>query len=87
MSPSLRASTVAKSENSKASLGIVYEWMKDAEAGLANSQYNLGMAYFLRSGGFPRSKKKALYWLEKAALQGHESAAWVCEMMYERVKI
>jgi hypothetical protein len=54
--------------------------MKDAAAGHQYAQFDLGMMYFHPDKGFPKSKRKALYWLSKSAAQGNEAAAHMLKM-------
>ncbi len=51
-----------------------YWFVKGAEAGYANLQYDLGNNYFSGSEGFPRDWNKARFWLQKAATSGYPQA-------------
>lgn len=59
-------------------------WLKAAEAGNAEAQYQLGTLYGGARLG-PPNAEKALSWYEKAAAQGHTQAIGaVCQGYYER---
>lgn len=53
-----------------------------AEAGSADGQFNLGLAYS-QGRGLPQDKKTAAQWYEKAAEQGHASAIYNLGVLYE----
>lgn len=55
-------------------------YLKSANAGNAQSQFVVGVAY--DSGqGIPKNKLRARYWLRQAAAQGHETAQKTLETM------
>lgn len=49
----------------------IYWWRKAANLGYANSQYNLGFAYY---SGYLKPRSNAKLWFEKAAEQNHSLA-------------
>jgi TPR repeat protein len=51
----------------------IYEWVSQADAGDATTQYLLGAA-FLYGFGVPANRKNALYYLNMAAQQNHNKA-------------
>lgn len=56
---------------------------KEAEAGDAKAQYDLGRMY--EGGeGVPKDAAKAVEWLQKAAAQGHADAQALLGRMYAR---
>ena len=58
------------------------EWFKKAaDQGLANAQFNLGVAY-LFGNGVPRDYGQAAEWFRKAADQGYASAQYKLGRMY-----
>lgn len=57
------------------------ETKRDAEAGNADAQYNLGEMY--ESGdGVPKDSAKAVEWYQKAAAQGNAGAQSLLGVMY-----
>ncbi|KAF8928216.1 hypothetical protein BGZ58_009806, partial [Dissophora ornata] len=60
-------------------------YLKAANQGEANAQYNLGFMY--RNGkGVPQDYSKAMEWYLKAANQGHASAQFNISAMREHGK-
>lgn len=57
--------------------------IKEAEAGSAVAQYNLGMLYILGAENFPQSATKAVKWWEKSAIQGQDLAQTRLGWAYE----
>ena len=57
--------------------------IKEAEAGDAVAQYNLGMLYVLGEEGLPESATEALKWWEKSAIQGFDLAQLRMGWAYE----
>jgi TPR repeat protein len=58
-------------------------WVKDAEAGNPEAEFNLGLVY-LQGDGTPKDAAKAAAWLEKSALQGYAEAQFRLGRMYAR---
>ncbi|HVO82841.1 MAG TPA: trypsin-like peptidase domain-containing protein [Syntrophobacteria bacterium] len=58
-------------------------WLKDAEAGNPEAEFNLALVY-LQGDGIPRDAAKAAAWLEKSALQGYAQAQFRLARMYAR---
>lgn len=53
-----------------------FEWqLKNAEAGYAQAQYDIGVRY-AQGHGVKLNSQKAFKWLKKAALQGHIGAQY-----------
>lgn len=50
----------------------------------AVNQYALGLMYFYVDGVFPQNPKKAVYWIKKAARQGHPHAQYDLSLLYYR---
>ena len=57
--------------------------IKEAEAGSAIAQYNLGMLYMLGAENFPQSATEAVKWWEKSAIQGQDLAQTRLGWAYE----
>ena len=74
----LRPTTCAKSDESKASLDHVYKWKEMALKGDADAQYYLAIAYMAQGNGFPKSKNKAFFWFRRSAANGNREA--LCEL-------
>jgi hypothetical protein len=75
----LRLSTLKGTIASKYPLKEVYDLVYYAESGNPSAQYNLGMTYYHPEKGFPKSTKKAIYWIKKAADNGNIFAIWHLE--------
>jgi len=58
-------------------------WLKQAEAGNPQAEFNLGLVY-LQGDGTPKDPVKAATWLEKSALQGYAEAQFRLGRMYAR---
>ncbi|MNI62055.1 putative beta-lactamase HcpC precursor [compost metagenome] len=56
-------------------------YLKAAEQGYANAQFNLGWAY-LNGHGVTEDRQQALAWYSKAAEQGHADAQSMLGVMY-----
>jgi TPR repeat protein len=66
------ASMMQENEVPRESDKIIREYyLKAAEYGITNAQYNLGLAYVDGELGLIKSPSRAFKWFERAALQGH----------------
>jgi hypothetical protein len=58
---------------------------RDADAGIVEQQYNLGLIYFTGSGNEIKvDDKKAIEWLEKASLKENSNAEYTLAFIYSR---
>ena len=57
--------------------------LKEANAGSASAQYNLGGCY-ANGDGVVKDSAKAVEWFRKAAEQGHVGAQWILGRYYDR---
>ena len=57
--------------------------IKEAEAGSAIAQYNLGMLYMLGAENFPQSTTEAVKWWKMSAIQGQDLAQTRLGWAYE----
>lgn len=54
---------------------LANEWyLKAADQGDANAQFNIGTNYLNGSNGLPKNRIQALNWLKKSANNGHAQA-------------
>jgi len=58
-------------------------WIKDAEAGNPEAEFNLGLVY-LQGDGTRKDAAKAAAWFERSALQGYAEAQFRLGRMYAR---
>ena len=58
-------------------------WIKDAEAGKPEAEFNLGLVY-LQGDGTPKDAARAASWFEKSARQGYAEAQFRLGRMYAR---
>jgi TPR repeat protein len=58
-------------------------WLKDAEAGNPEAEFNLGLVY-LHGDGTPKDPAKAAAWFEKSAIHGYAEAQFRLGRMYAR---